>query len=103
MAVETDHTQQRWADLGDLSAACITRPDTCAPEGAAIAFWVKLIGEVHSGDVFLTSRQDNQTSGFYFQIGEDNDIEYDRLVPCSFGFVINLGCLQDLGNDMGLL
>ena len=42
MAVITDHTQQRWVGLGDLSAACITIPDTCGPEGATLAFYTTL-------------------------------------------------------------
>ena len=28
-------------DLGNLSAACITVPDTCGSDGAALSMWVK--------------------------------------------------------------
>ena len=75
MAVVTDHTQQRWVNLGDLSAACITIPDSCGPEGAAIAFWVKLIETPSSGGVvFLTSQQGFTTTGFYFRSEDDFDM-----------------------------
>ena len=41
-AVRTDHLQSQWVDLCVLTEACIPVPDTCGPEGAAVAFWVKL-------------------------------------------------------------
>ena len=41
-AVSTDRAQSQWVDLGDLSAACITRPDTCESDGAALSVWLKL-------------------------------------------------------------
>ena len=33
---------EEWVDLGDLSVACITRLETCGPEGAAISVWLNL-------------------------------------------------------------
>ena len=41
-AVSTNRTQSQWVDLGNLSAACITRPDTCGSDGAALSVWLKL-------------------------------------------------------------
>ena len=75
MAVVTDHAQQRWVKLADLSAACITIPDTYGPEGAAVAFWVKLIETPsYGGLVFLTSQQGYTTTGFYFRSENDFDM-----------------------------
>ena len=67
MAVQTDHTQRRWVNLGDLSAACITIPDTCGPEGAAVVFWVKLIGPINGGNVFMLSMKQYYSTGFFFR------------------------------------
>ena len=68
MAVVSNQPQQQWVSLGDLSEACITVPDTCGPEGAAVAFWVKLIDiPSKGGRVFLTSRQGYTSTGFYFR------------------------------------
>ena len=33
---------EEWVDLGDLSVACITQPEKCGPEGAAISVWLNL-------------------------------------------------------------
>ena len=41
-SVKTTDSFSQYVDLGDLSAACITIPETCGPEGAAISFWFKL-------------------------------------------------------------
>ena len=72
LAVQADHTQQRWVNLGNLSAACITRPGTCGPKGAAVAFWMKVIG-LHScaGKSFIASRKDYSSTGFLFRSGDD--------------------------------
>ena len=40
--VKTNRDQKQYIDLDDLSIACFTRPETCAPEGAAISFWFNL-------------------------------------------------------------
>ena len=37
-AVSTDGVDD-WVDLGFVTDACITLPETCGPEGAALAFW----------------------------------------------------------------
>ena len=42
-ALRLDRTKNQWVDLGVLSMACITVPDTCRPEGAAVSFWIKTI------------------------------------------------------------
>ena len=52
-----------WADLRNLSVACITRPDTCGPEGAAVAMWIKL--SVYNFPACLISSLRQQSTGFY--------------------------------------
>ena len=52
----------QWINLGDQSAACITVPDTCGPEGAAVSFWVKVI-HCKDGDGIISAIQDGQ-AGF---------------------------------------
>ena len=42
MAVQTDHTQSQYVDLGPLPEACITVPETCAC-GATFSAWMKYI------------------------------------------------------------
>ena len=53
-ALKTDRARSQWIDLGDLSAACITRPDTCGQEGAAVSFWLNLIECKEGGGVIST-------------------------------------------------
>ena len=31
-----------WVDLGNLTVACLTVPDTCGPDGATFSAWIKL-------------------------------------------------------------
>ena len=65
-AVVPDSKLNQWVDLGDLSEACITRPDTCGPEGTAVAVWVK-IHSCPNGHGFLSSlHSNNQKTGFNF-------------------------------------
>ena len=43
-AVRTDDSQSQWVDLGDLSGVtCFANPDTCAPAGATVSLWVKIL------------------------------------------------------------
>ena len=35
-------TRQQWVDLGVQTDACLVIPDSCGPEGAAVAFWVNI-------------------------------------------------------------
>ena len=60
MKTNRDHDQ--YVDLGDLSAACITRPETCGPEGAAISFWFKLNSCGGTGGLISSTSSD--TTGF---------------------------------------
>ena len=53
-ALKTDRSRSQWIDLGDLHEACITRPDTCGPEGAAVSFWLNLI-ESKEGDGVIST------------------------------------------------
>ena len=64
-AVETDSSLKQWVDLEVLSTACITLPDTCGPEGAAVAVWVKMYECETFSDGFLSS-YDPRTTGFMF-------------------------------------
>ena len=52
-----------WVDLGNLSIACITRPETCGPEGAAVALWIK-INTCNFPACVITSMIQQKT-GFY--------------------------------------
>ena len=38
MAVLLERNNKDWVDLGDLSVACITRPETCGPEALQSVF-----------------------------------------------------------------
>ena len=55
-ALVTDRSLNQWVDLGVLYEACITVPDTCGPEGAAISVWVK-IHVCGNSDGFLSSQK----------------------------------------------
>ena len=53
---------KEWVDLVDLWVACITNPETCGPEGAAISVWLKIKScPVHSG---IISSLGYDTGGF---------------------------------------
>ena len=49
MAVMTSRMENQHVDLGNLSEACITVPQTCRPEGAAVAMWLKVIECTYAG------------------------------------------------------
>ena len=51
-----------WVDLGDLSVACITRPETCGREGAAISVWLNFHDCPRDGGIISASGFG--TSGF---------------------------------------
>ena len=36
-------------DLGNLTEACIARPETCDEAGAAVAFWTRVEQDAHVG------------------------------------------------------
>ena len=57
-----NRTNKQWVDLGDLSVACITRPETCGPEGAAISVWLRL--DALSANSGIISSKGSSTSGF---------------------------------------
>ena len=61
-AVKTDKGLYQYVDLGDLSAACITIPDTCGPEGGSISLWFKL--EPCDGNMGLISSVATFGTGF---------------------------------------
>ena len=63
----TNPALNQWLDLGVLSEACITVPDTCGPEGAAVSVWVK-IHSCEDGDGILSSLKSasSRTTGFMF-------------------------------------
>ena len=41
-AIKFEYRKSQWADLGIQTDACLVVPETCGPEGAAVAFWVKI-------------------------------------------------------------
>ena len=61
--IHLERVYSDWADLGNLSIACITRPETCGPEGAAVALWIKINTCNFPACVITSMRQ--QKTGFY--------------------------------------
>ena len=41
--VNIDLAIEHWIDFGNMTESCLVQPDTCGPEGAAVALWVKLL------------------------------------------------------------
>ena len=41
--MKTDRFSQRYLELGDMSVACLTVPETCGNPGGAISVWFKFI------------------------------------------------------------
>ena len=41
-ALKLVRTKKQWADLGIQTGACLVLPETCGPEGAAMALWVNI-------------------------------------------------------------
>ena len=64
-AVKTNESLRQYVDLGDLSSACVTKPETCGPEGGAISLWFKLDACVGGG--IITSR--SSSTGFHLACG----------------------------------
>ena len=66
-----------WISLGIMTEACITVPDTCGPEGTAVAFWVKIKFASLENDIvsgLLSSRSDNTSTGcMCYWITSDTD------------------------------
>ena len=61
-AIKTDKGLYQYVDLGDLSAACITIPDTRGPEGGSMSLWFKV--EPCDGNMGLISSQATFCTGF---------------------------------------
>ena len=57
-----------WADLGDLSAACITIPETCA-DGGTLMVWFKGRSGGLGGYLSTSSRTFGHTNGTVFGAG----------------------------------
>ena len=51
-------------DLGDLSAACITKPSTCGSDGGTVSLWVKMI---ESGFIITSRSKDSEG----FSVGDN--------------------------------
>ena len=49
-AISLNHTRSQWVDLGILTEACITRPETCGALGGAVAFWMRIDYNVEEGE-----------------------------------------------------
>ena len=41
-AISTDYAQKQWVNLGNLSIACLTIPETCGSAGGALSAWIKI-------------------------------------------------------------
>ena len=66
-AVVTNLALNQWVDLGILSEACITVPDTCGPDGAAVAVWVKIHSCPENAGFLLSLKSSNsKKTGFTF-------------------------------------
>ena len=59
-AIHLEIVTSDWVDLGNLSTACITRPETCGPEGAAVSLWFKLT-YCNTESCLITSRRSLST------------------------------------------
>ena len=64
LKVNGDHRQ--YISLGFLVSACITIPETCGPEDAAISFWFKLPSSCDNYSGIITSAP-NVASGFVLE------------------------------------
>ena len=60
-AVRTDDSQRQWVDLGNLSrVTCFANPDTCAPAGATVSLWVKILNcPTYHGILSANARADH--------------------------------------------
>lgn len=61
-AVKTNRNQNQWVDLGYITEACITRPETCT-SGGTIAAWIKTTNCPHDGGI-LSSNRGSSYTGF---------------------------------------
>ena len=61
--VMTDRSLEQYVDLGNLTVACITRPETC-DNGATVTLWVKVL-EVRGYQGIITSLDRDQSTGFF--------------------------------------
>ena len=59
--VKTDMTLTQSLELGNLSIACITIPESCGTQGGTVGVWVKVIDCQHQGGI-ITSLHYPQTS-----------------------------------------
>ena len=64
-------TNKQWVDLGVQTEACLVIPDTCGPEGAAVAFWLYLRGCEDNGGI-MSSRETLQTGFFIYCFGDQD-------------------------------
>ena len=63
-AFRLDRTKKQWVELGDLTTACFTVPESCGPEGAAVSFWINLINfPVWAG--IISSKANLMSRGIY--------------------------------------
>ena len=63
-----DRTLEQYVDLGNLSAACMTRPETCET-GGTVTLWVKLL-EVGGFQGIITSLDIPRSDGFTFYLSD---------------------------------
>ena len=65
-AISTDNTHKQWVNLGNLSIACLTVPETCGSTGGALSAWIK-IGDVDYSQSGIISSYD-YSEGFHVMI-----------------------------------
>ena len=73
MAVQTDHIQSQYVDLGLLPQACIMVPETCAC-GATFSAWIQIRGCTPTGGVISSYYKLDVASFIIFCVSNGNNI-----------------------------
>ena len=69
-----DKDSKQWLDLGDLSAGCISNPDTCT-SGGSVSYWINVVDCDSSGG-FLSSNANGFVVSFHMQCGSSGPVNY---------------------------
>ena len=65
--------RKQWVDLGVQTQACLVLPETCGPEGAAVALWLYVYNCNNLGGIISSY---DQTSGMMIQCISALEIRY---------------------------
>ena len=71
-ALNLDHTNRQWVDLGIHTDICLTQPETCCAAGGAISLWVKRSDQ--DGEIVSTQFYESSGIGIFYsfyRIGYD--------------------------------